>query len=167
MSGIAHLGHVGQMIAAGQGRGEGRFDRPKRFALQFTEGDALGAPLFDGQLLASLDQLQTAADVITVVDSGLLTKPAREIGVHLGAVGAEPVDRRPSAAGVAGRDDARAGPRRLLTEVALVEDGDAGAFFRQEIGRRQPDDAAAEDQYVRMVGHAVVIGTTATVRPGV
>ena len=59
------------------------------------------------------------------------------------------VDRRLRGPVAGGRDDAGAGPGRLAAEIALVDQGDADAFLRQEIGRGQADDAAAEDQHVR------------------
>ena len=44
------------------------------------------------------------------------------------------------------RQDAGAGPRRFSTEVGLINDLDAHAFPRQEVGGAQADDAAANDQ---------------------
>src|SRR5262249_41431346 len=55
------------------------------------------------------------------------------------------------------RENAGAGPRRFLAQVALIEYLDADAGATQEIRGGQTNDAAAKDQNLRMLCHAGVI----------
>ena len=59
--------------------------------------------------------------------------------------------------GVAGGDDAGAGPGGLPADVALLDEQDGGALAGQEPGGAQADDAAADDEDVGVLCHAGII----------
>ena len=65
-------------------------------------------------------------------------------------MGPQLIDRRSSMRRIARWQDAGSGPRCLLAEIALVKEGNANAFPGQEISSGEADNAAAEDQDVRM-----------------
>ena len=65
-------------------------------------------------------------------------------------MGSELIDSRPSMGRIAGWQDSCTRPRCLLAEIALIKEDDANAFAGQEVCGGETDDAAAEDQDVRM-----------------
>src|SRR5581483_4079796 len=100
------------------------------------------------------EQFQSAADEIAVIDPRLFAQLARQRREHAPTLKAELIERRLRVFGMDGRENAGAGPRRLLAEIAFVHDRDADAGFCEIPGLVLTDAAAAENQYVRMLSHA-------------
>ena len=82
---------------------------------------------------------------VAVVDPGPFPQLGREPREPRRPDRPQLVDRRGGPVRVARRDDAGPGPGGLLPEVALVHQGDPHTLARQEVGRRQADDTAADD----------------------
>ena len=118
---VADLGHVGQVVRPAQAGGEGRLEAAQRLAVEFVKDDALAAPLVLGHVGSPSSSSRPPQTMVAVVDAGLLAQLPRQGGIHGGTVRPQPVERRRRPFGVARRNDAGAGPRRLLAEVALVE----------------------------------------------
>src|SRR6185437_663519 len=150
---IAQLCHARQIIGAINVRREIRLPTMQLIAGQFLESNPFAAPFVGRFVVVAQKQFESAADEIAVVDAGLLAQGLRETWIHGRTASVKLLVGRVGIGGIGGRNDARAGPGCLLTEVALVHNGHTRAGLRQEVRRGQTDDAAAEHEYVGMLYH--------------
>ena len=160
MTRVADLGHVGEEDAAVEVGGKVGLQALKAGPVEDLEGDALAVPFLRGQRqvrFCGIRQFKAAADDVAVVDACQFMEGCRQGGIHPAAVSAEEVNGRMRAGGVAGGDDAGAGPGGLPAEVALLDEEDGRAFAGQKPRRGQADDAAADDEDVRVLCHAGMI----------
>jgi hypothetical protein len=72
-------------------------------------------------------------------------------------MGAKLLEWRPRFGRIARRNDSGSRPGSLLAEISLIHQFHSDPFPNQKISGRQPNDPAADNQYVGMICHWVVI----------
>ena len=124
MTRIANLGTAGEKIGFGRDVLDGRLEARSVVARQSFELDPFACPEFeDFADLVRLEELDAAATKVAVIDTGQFANSSEKPGNRIEPM-AQAVDRCRGPSGIAGRKDARAGPRCFLAEFAAIEDFD-------------------------------------------
>src|SRR5262245_11759136 len=103
------------------------------------------------------ENLDAAADSVTVVDPGPFAQLGRQGGEEGRTEGPQAVVGGRGPGRVAGRDDPGPGPGRLRTRLGAVEDADGKPLSGQEVRGRESDDPATDNEDVRVLRHTAVI----------
>ncbi len=126
----------------------------QRFTVERGEREPIAAPFLGGQLqtrILGIGNLDAAADHESVVDSGPLAQLGGEARIHRVTVARSNSMGDLARAGSPGGIMPAPAPGGLLADLALFDEEDRRAFAGEEPRRAQTDDAAADDQDVRVL----------------
>src|SRR5438552_2271166 len=114
------------MVSGAESGCQARFQAQQRGLGQRLERDPFPSPLLRRRLLLALfRKFKAATAQIAVVDAGPFAELGGERRKQGRAVSTKLIEGSTGLKGIARRQNAGSGPRSLLAEVALVDDGDA------------------------------------------